>query len=318
MLRVFIISLLAVLFGGCCGDCNNPPQVSPPNVSSVAEDKLGQKYFASFGYAGKSMTLYMWDNASVQWQEKISVNNVGFVGGSPLYLDLNNNIPKSIFIYDYYTKKLTEINISTLNVTERQFPNNYSIVSADEFVVYEGNNVRLHTLSTNIISNLHSLPSLAAISTGLGLNIDVTKYQMLCTPKTIFRIWDRKTHACTIGRDVRYANNNSPSSINNLNDVYDVFVSVNPNGSYGYQLLFQDTQYHGSRYFEEWSGSDDLLTYYPEYANNNTSKGACTADIDKQGNLHDFCGTNENRTVFTYEFYSKNNPTVPLYTQVLP
>jgi hypothetical protein len=322
LLLVVITSLLA----GC------PPHYVPdlflPLVSSVEEDGTKQKYVVNRGNPNDPkrsyrLRLYTWDSSAGIWIKKMDISDPlkgEFI--DQFYLDKLNVVPKSAYLYKSYNKTLFQIDLNTSQVSQRQFPNNYSIVSADEFVVYEGRNVKLHTLSTNVISNLHMLPSIASIATGLGLNIDATQYQMLCTPEASYQ-WDYKTHYCIVGNLVGYGNIDY-TNLPNINHFYEMNITVNMDGSYTYKLLYQGTyDAHSGAvpYLREriYRAQDQALvqTYASVIQSTPSTERADTYSIDSQGNLHLFYVLKGSPDIH-YAFYDKANPTTPLYQQVLP
>lgn len=328
-LSIAAATIVVLFLTGCPAP---DPYLFSPLVSRVMEDNTGQKYLISRGNAfdrskPRFLKLYTWDSISMKWVKKTEVPDPmeGNLGGS-YFLDKTNTPAQSFVVYNSPLKEFFKISLSPLQVSQSLIADNHSVISADELVVYEGSLVKIKQLSTNVTSNLHTLPSLTAISNGLGLNIDVTQFQLVCTPEYSYPQWDFVTHFCIMANAVGYPNNPpSQASVNN-NYFYEMNIVVHADGSYTYKLIYQgvqDAHSHGPLVINErdyMPNSERLkkATIYSSVIGSGApTERADDFTVDNQGNLHLFYVLKDSAPVY-YEFYDKNNPTVPLYKQALP
>jgi len=322
-LKYFIIALFVMVVLSSCKDLlkGSTGDMSPPDVSRVLEDNSGKKYLVNKNVGKTNQhVLLEWNTMTNQWEKSVIFNNVN---GNRLsaFIDMLNPAAQYFSLYDSYNKKLYNIDILTGQETLHQFANNYSIITSDEFAVYEaGSQVWLHQVSTGVKSYLQNLPSIASVNAGLGLNIvDVAQYNMLCTPEFISGTWDYKTHYCILANSVIYPINAGRGP--NNNHYYEINITVNLDGSYSYKLLlenFVDAHLELSEqiYFNRQEEINKAPLYAPLITGITKTKSD-TFSIDSQGNLHIFYMVQVLGAIY-YEYYTKLDLITPLYTQTLP
>jgi len=284
-----------------------------PYISNISEDAIGLKYVTKYG--GYGYHLYGWNQVSSSWDVKFSPDsNQNFGFRAELQMNQAYGAPLSYWIQRFMMHDPVQINVASSKVDFFAISPTQFMVAADQAVEYSGLLVNNYQPTTGTSTYLYSLPSEAEVVLGLGITLNASPYRMLCIPERNYLTWDGKTHYCMLANDVKYRDAtfvSTPAPAGN--DVISFLVTIDPAGN-TYQLLSQQT-------LTETAGLQErpvnMAADFPMFAAQ-INRTECTGSVDSQGNYHNFCYAGNDTQTVHYEFYDKNNPTVPMYAQTLP
>jgi len=315
-MKYILLGCISLLLSGCPSNWGGGVLNGIPSPSNVAEDGLGQKYFTAINVIGDAVpttqTLYMWDAGTQQWVKRSTFpTELDYVS---LFISQAGDVAWVSPIALPYLPVL-RLDVQTQQLKSYKLKNAQALVAADKAVEYNGNIVNLYQPSTGISSYLHSLPAITNVMQSLSLTANALPYQMLCTPAMRYNQWDNQTHFCVLANHVKY-DSGFPVPGYGVNDVYKLTITVGTAGNV-YKLISHEPNYNFTYIL---SGSELPVNFsidYPMFASLHNVQG-CDGTVDSQGNYHSFCDDTGDYRKFTYRFYDKTNPSVPLYQQVLP
>lgn len=325
LIIVLWMILVAGLLNGCLDFCNGGPCATglfhTPYLSNIAEDAAGNKYFISASVTNDVVsttgTLFRWDASAQQWLKQTTFSQTNpwwdvslFLHPSKPELWLNTHSSSG-----YGEPTPLKLDLQTMQISSFALGPNQTLVAADQAVEYQGYVVNWFEPSTGTSTYLHNLPTVSQVLQYLGIRNNTNPYMMLCAPATKYEQWDGTTHYCVLANDVQYETPTSTFS-SLTNDEYKFTVSVDPTG-FTYHIIQHQVDYFTSffRGSELWPKIEIDFPQFTSVA----QEANCidTNTIDPNGNLHHFCTDSGNLSQFTYTFYDKTNPTVPMYAQTL-
>lgn len=319
--HIFLFSLVACVLSACGQLGTTGGIYTAPYLSNVAEDAAGNKYFISASVTNDVVsttgTLFRWDASAQQWLKQTTFSQTNpwwdvslFLHPSKPELWLNTHSSSG-----YGKPTPLKLDLQTMQISSFALELNQTLVAADQAVEYQGDVVNWFEPSTGTSTYLHNLPTVSQVLQYLGIGNNTNPYMMLCAPATKYEQWDGTTHYCVLANDVRYQTPTSTFS-SLTNDEYTFTVSVDPTG-FTYHIIQHRVNYFTSffRGSELWP---KIETDFPHFASvAQEANCMATNTINSNGNLHHFCTDSRNLDQFTYTFYDKTNPTVPMYAQTL-